>query len=109
MTSAEITAEKKRLKAEYGELFGSLQEILFRHDPIEINYGFNTDEYSPEVRTILPRLKTCRSVEDVEVVVHEEFLRWFDSESVGSKERYQNIAEEIWAVWRKRKDNHAES
>jgi hypothetical protein len=95
-------AEKERLKAEYGSLFGSVEEILFRHDPIEINYGFNTDEYDPEVKTILPRLKTCRSVEDVASVVHEEFLHWFNSESVGAKERYQNIAEEIWGLWQER-------
>ncbi|MFL6211189.1 MAG: hypothetical protein ACJ74W_20235 [Pyrinomonadaceae bacterium] len=101
MTREQTQAEKDRLRLEYGSLFDSIAEILFRHDPIELNYEYNTDEYESEARTILPRLKTCHSVDDVISMVHEEFQSWFDADEAGPKERYRNIAEEIWLLWQK--------
>src|SRR6476620_1330472 len=98
MNREQIQAEKERLKIEYGDMFDSVAEILFRHDPIELNYVDNTDEYESEARTILPRLKNCHSADDVMTVVHEEFERWFDPDTVGEKESYRTIAEEIWAL-----------
>ena len=98
MNREQIQAEKERLKTEYGDLFDSVAEILFRHDPIDLNYVDNSDEYESEARTILPRLKNCHSTDDVMTVVHEEFERWFALESVGAKERYRTIAEEIWPL-----------
>jgi hypothetical protein len=50
---------RKRLKQEYGELFDQTSAILFRHDPIGINFEDNTGEYDPEAGTILPRLAAC--------------------------------------------------
>src|SRR4051812_23287699 len=101
MDREQIQAEKERLRLEYGNLFDSIAEILFRHDPIDLNYVDNTDEYEPEARTILPRLKTCHSIDDVLSMVHEEFQRWFDFDDVGPKERYRIISEEIWDLWQK--------
>ena len=58
--------ELPAVKAKFGPLFDEVSAILFRHDPMHINYGSNTDEYDPEVGTILPRLKQCRSARDVQ-------------------------------------------
>jgi hypothetical protein len=93
-----IIEEQRRLKAEYGKLFDELLAILFRHDPMGINFEDNTDEYSPEVRTILPRLRECKSVEDTCRVIHEEFARWFSGDA-GPAERYAPIAADVWALW----------
>jgi hypothetical protein len=101
-TKEEIEAETKRLKAEYGSLFDSVAGILFGHDPVGINFEDNTDEYYPEARTILPRLQSCQSVEDVMTVVHQEFCRWFDSDTAGAREDYRQIAEGIWSAWQTR-------
>jgi hypothetical protein len=101
-THEEILAERQRLKAEYGEIYDQVAALLFRHDPVGINYDFNTDEYEPEVRTILPRLKACRSADEVRVVVHEEFVRWFSADSAGSEQNYAVIATEIWQLLQKR-------
>ena len=100
MNKEEIEAENKRLKAEYGNLFDSISEILFRHDPVGINFEVNTDEYDPEVVRILPRLKDCRSVEDVVTVVQEVF-RYMFAGSAGPRERYIKVAQEIWLLWQK--------
>jgi hypothetical protein len=98
-TREEIQAVKRHLKLEYGILFDAVAAILFRHDPIGINYENNTDEYEPEARTILPRLRICKSVEDVQSVVYEEFQQWFGDEIADSAESYKAIAEEIWCLW----------
>ena len=93
--------ERRRLKVEYGKLFESVSSLLSRHDPVGINFETNTDEYDPEVGTILPRLRTCKTAADVRQVVHEEFVRWFDRDIAGPKELYSKIAEEIWQLWKK--------
>jgi hypothetical protein len=97
----EIEAEHRRFRAEYGSLFDDVMALLFRHDPIGLDFEDNSDEYDCEARTILPRLKTCRSQEDVLTVVHEEFQRWFDADIAGPRERYAAIANDVWILWRK--------
>ncbi len=99
-TREEIVEERRRLKAEYRELYDQVAELLFRHDPEGINYETNTDEYEPEVGTILPRLRGCHSEDDALRVVHEEFVRWFGADTAGRRERYAKIATEIWQLWR---------
>ena len=94
----EILEERRRLRAEFGELFDATAEMLFRHDPIGISFENNVDEYEPEVGTIPPRLRSCKAADDVLTVVHEEFVRWFDPVTAGSRERYAEIASELWQL-----------
>jgi hypothetical protein len=102
-TREKILEERRALKAEYGELFDAVAGLLFRADPIGIGFDeLNPDEYHPEVGTILPRLKACKSAEDTLVVVYEEFVRWFDAPTAGPRERYQPISSEIWELWQQR-------
>jgi hypothetical protein len=70
-----IRAQRAELRRIYGDLFEAVSAILFRRDPMGINFVENTDEYEPEVGTILPRLRTCMTEADVRRVVHEEFSR----------------------------------
>jgi hypothetical protein len=95
----EIQEKHRRLTAEYVKLFDSVAALLYRHDPVGINFGDNADEYETEARTILPRLNSCHSADDVLKVVHAEFVRWFDSATAGSQEHYKKIASEIWQLW----------
>jgi hypothetical protein len=87
------------VKAEFGPLFAEVSAILFHHDPMHVNAGFNSDEYNPEVGTILPRLKACRSAQDVQKVVYEECARWFGIP--GKQEKYRQPSQEIWSAWRR--------
>jgi hypothetical protein len=48
------------------------------------------------VDTILPRLRDCRSADDVRRIVHEEFVKWFDVVTAGPPEKYQTVAKRIW-------------
>jgi hypothetical protein len=91
--------ESDRAREVYGKLFDDVSSLLFRHDPIGINFDTNTDEYDPEARTILPRLSQCQSEADVLMVVIEEFHRWFGDDIREDKEGYRSIASEIWQLW----------
>jgi hypothetical protein len=100
-TTEAIREERRQLKEQYGQLFDAVSSLLFRHDPIGINFETNADEYDPEAGTILPRLRTCKTAADVQRVVYEEFVRWFDSNTAGRAAGYSKIAEEIWDLWQK--------
>jgi hypothetical protein len=95
-TRDEILEARRKLRTAYGELFDSVAALLFRHDPVGINFEDNSDEYETETETILPRLKACSSESEVLQVVHQEFVRWFDPVMAGPPERYTQIASEIW-------------
>jgi len=86
----------------YGPLFEQVSAALFAYDPIGINFGSNADEYEPEASTIIPRLHECRSVKDVQAVVHEEFVASFGLEAddrCAGLESYSEPAEVIWGLW----------
>ena len=97
-TRDDILEEVRQCREKYPGIYDELLALLFRHDPIGINFETNTDEYSPEVRTILPRMGDCKSAEDVPTVVYEEFTHWFGEP--GPRQRYDHIATEIWELWR---------
>ena len=95
--------DRASIKTLYRGFYTEIEEILFRNDPMGINFVDNTDEYDPEVDTILPRLKTANSESDVLDIVHEEFCKWFDADMVGKKSHpvYKVIAKEVWSAWLK--------
>ncbi|MBC3767461.1 hypothetical protein H8B19_16405 [Neptunicella marina] len=72
---------------------------MFKHDPIGINFEDNTDEYDPEAGTVIPRLPSCKSADDVVTVLHEEFNYWFGADTAGNRSRYKELGTEIWSIW----------
>ena len=98
-TRDQILENRRRLRADYGEFLDSTAALLLRHDPIGISFEVNTDEYLTEAETILPRLCNCHAAEDALQVVHEEFVRWFNSDKVGPPEHYKEIASEVRQLW----------
>jgi hypothetical protein len=93
--------------ADHQRLVTALEALLYRLDPIGIAFGDNPDEYSPEAGTIAPRLQDARSVDDIERVVHEEFVRWFDADTAGPSSAYREIAEEIGTLLGRRPPHRA--
>ena len=81
------------------DLVAKIEAVLFDADPIGLNFGFNTDEYRPEAQTITVRLASAKSASDVHQIVYEEFTDWFDPNTAGPRERYQTVADAIWALW----------
>ena len=91
--------ERDAIKREYGALFASISNALFEADPIGINFDDNTDEYDAETGTIIPRLGSAKSAEDVQAIVYEEFCRWFDPTTAGRREKYASVSTKIWELW----------
>jgi len=88
-----------KLKNQYKQLYKQVASVLLTHDPVGIFFGDNVDEYDPEVSTILPKLKNCKSEKDVLELVYKEFVKWFDESIIGPKTKYKPIAKEIWEIW----------
>jgi hypothetical protein len=100
MSAREDIQERRRaLKEAYRGIYAEVADILFRHDPIGIAFADNTDEYEPEVDTILPRLADARDAADARKVLHEELVRWFSPEDAGPEERHFALADEVWAAY----------
>ena len=94
-----MNVEREALKRQYGKLFASISEALFKADPAGINFEINTDEYDPEVGTIIVRLSSAQSAEDVQAIIYEEFRRWFGPTAAEPREKYAAVAAEIWTLW----------
>lgn len=91
---------QSELKRQYQRLYSDVESILFNLDPVGISFGSNTDEYAPEVATIIPRLKPQHQIADVRQIIYEEFVRWFDDDAgqIGD-DIYRLAAEKIWQAW----------
>ena len=96
---------RSHVKRKYPHLFNEASALLFRFDPIGINFEDNTDEYDPEVGTILPRLPNCYSSTDARRVIFEEFCKWFGPETAGEEMKYDAIAAELWQLWSAQRGN----
>ena len=92
----------KEIKLQQPELFKSVSDLMFKHDPIEINFETNTDEYDPEAGTVISRLKTANNEDEVLDIIHQEFVVWFGEDTAGNRSRYVRLANEIWDLWREK-------
>lgn len=94
--------ERKHLSGTYKRLFNEVSAILFHHDPMDINFEDNKDEYDPEAGTILTRLRPEVSHDELTGIVYEELVRWFGLAVVGGRESCTAIAGEILSAYRNR-------
>jgi hypothetical protein len=80
-------------------LVAAIEGAINEADPLGLlEGGAPSDEYAPEIGTILPRLADAQKPEDVTSVLHEEFVRWFGEDTAGSRDAYQALASRIWAA-----------
>jgi hypothetical protein len=91
-------SERRRLKREYSALFEDLSALLYHLDPMGLNFGFNPDEYEPEVGTILPRVIQLETASDVESVIREEFAGWFGADCRIEGATYEELGVEVLAL-----------
>ena len=92
-----LSREKRQLRAQYGELYDQVNELLYRFDPVGLRlYGVPADEYEGEAELILPRLRTCRSADEVEVVVRDVFTHMFTDGIIGPHVQFHGLAAALW-------------
>jgi hypothetical protein len=81
----------------YQALVAAVERAINEADPIALlEIGAPTDEYAPEIGTILPRIANAERPDDVTDVLHEEFLRWFGEGTAGPRQAYEAPARRIW-------------
>jgi hypothetical protein len=93
-----MSAKIETLKQEYGSLFSSISEALFKTDPAHLNFEINTDEYDLEVAAIIPRLSSAQSAKDVGAILYGELLRTLWLVGV-TTDALPALAAEIWTLW----------
>lgn len=92
-----IDLDLNEVKQSQAEIFYSVREIINKHDPARlIVIGAPEDEYDPEVKTIVYQLKNDQTIDQIQDMVYQEFIRWFNEKAIyGERESYLKIAIEI--------------
>ena len=81
------------------DLVSDVTALLYRLDPLELApVGVPADEYRPEAETITQRVGEAQTAEELERIMHEEFVAWFSPELAGPPERYAALARETWTL-----------
>ena len=76
------------------DLVDAVSQLLFRADPVGINFDTNTDEYDADEQTL-------GELAVREALAHEALVQWFDAQTAGPADRYAAVAAEIWNLWRR--------
>lgn len=95
----------KALKAKYRKLWQIIDSAIRSEDPIGLlELGAPDDEYDLEIGTILPRVDSARSEDELCTIIHEEFVSWFDETIAGPADSYKSIAQKIWRNYQASKE-----
>jgi hypothetical protein len=102
----EVTVEDRKVPAlgselfyGYGTLFANVTRILFRYDPVGINFGHNEDEYDPEAHDIIRKLQDNNMCAPTTHICKTVFAFWFDPEIAEGFTQYEKMANDIDAAW----------
>jgi hypothetical protein len=82
----------------YGVLFSEISRILFKYDPIDINFGDNTDEYDPEAHDIIGMLQNNGGM-TTPAICKKVFSKWFSPSLARGFSDYSNMGKEIDGKW----------
>src|SRR5437762_2520845 len=91
--------QHRMLEQEYGRFYRTVSDILFRHDPMELDGKHNTGDYNREVDVLLSRIREAEQLSVLQDLLFEVFLTDFGEENCGSRERYAVAASEIWKAY----------
>jgi hypothetical protein len=91
--------QHRMLQKEYGNFYRAVSDIVFRHNPMELDGNHNTGDYDPEVDMFLSRIREAENLNALQELLFEVFLTDFGEENCGSRERYDVPASEIWKAY----------
>jgi len=81
----------------YPDLVAAVERAINEADPIGLLAGgAPSDEYAPEIGTIIPLLTNAHRPDDVTGVLHGEFLRSFGEGTAGPRQANQAPTRQIW-------------
>lgn len=99
----EIEARRQHrvLEKEYGSFYRAVSDILFRHNPMDLDGKRNTGEYDPEINALLTRLPEAQDAQGLHSLLYDVFRTDFGAEHCGEKEDYEAAAFEIWKAYQR--------
>lgn len=81
----------------YDAFVSAVKVAIDSADPIGLlRIGTPSDEYEPEVGSIVPRVAKAADLPEVHRIIYEEFGRWFGVDTAGPLSAYEAPAREIW-------------
>jgi hypothetical protein len=90
-------SRRQLFNREFRVLRGDVSAAIAAADPINLlSLGAPADEYDREIDAILFRISGAHCSDDVQTIVHHEFVRFFGAETAGGRERYAAPARAIW-------------
>ena len=95
--------QHRMLQKEYGSFYSTVSDILFRHNPMELDGKHNTGDYNPEVDVLLSRIPEAEDLNALQQLLFEVFRTDFGEENCGSRERYDVAGSEIWKAYQRRR------
>src|SRR5262245_14670268 len=88
---------QRQARNRYDLLVAVVTRAINDADPKSLlEFGAPSDEYSPEVGTIVPRVSKATGPAEVRVILHEECERWFGEGGVGPLEAFDTPAQKVW-------------
>ena len=93
--------QHRMLQKEYGNFYRTVSDILFRHNPMELDGNHNTGDYDPEIDILLSRIQEAEHLAALQELLWEIFRTDFGAEICGSRERYEVAASEIWNAYQR--------
>ena len=87
------------LQKEYGSFYRAVSDIVFRHNPIDLDGKRNTGEYDPEIDALLARIEEAKHLNALHGLLFEVFRTDFGEGNCGDRDRYQAAASEIWKAY----------
>lgn len=86
-------------RTERRALVAAIERAMNEADPLGLLAGgAPSDEYAPEIGTIIPLLANAHLPDDVTGALHAEFVRWFGESTAGPRDAYRALAGRIWAA-----------
>ena len=87
------------LQKEHGTIYRAISDILFLHNPMDLDGKRNTGDYNPEVDVLVSRIRDVEDVDALQDLLFDIFRTDFGQENCGSRERYEGAASEIWKTY----------
>ena len=87
------------IQREYGSFYRAVRDIIFRHNPIDLDGKRNTGGYNPEIDALLSRIQEAEDLDTLHELLFEVFRTDFGKDNCGDRQRYEAAASEIWKAY----------
>lgn len=78
------------------EIYKLVKQAVKEADPIGLlAVGCPDDGYEPEIHDITEHIGNCRTVTEIQGLLHQTFVKWFDEVLAGDRSAYLKMAKRL--------------